>query len=189
MYWWARGCTKDPHEAMKWFQASAHEGYALAQYQIGQMYQHGTDAFPQHLETARDYLQLASQQGLDVAVEAAAWVKERLWTPDLDEMRQRAEDELALCRRHLGDAKAQLVSQRSRHVTAKARADDLDKKLLVELETQRKIKRELFIAQEMLERESERATIVETELATQQVRNGVARVRPSRRGTRGAEGA
>ncbi len=62
MYWWARGCKKDHHEAMTWFQAAAHEGYALAQYQIGQIYQHGTDVFPQHLETARDYFQLAGQQ-------------------------------------------------------------------------------------------------------------------------------
>ena len=62
MAWLARGCNKDHREAMKWFMRSATAGYALAQYQVGQIYQHGTDLFKRHLETARDYFQLASQQ-------------------------------------------------------------------------------------------------------------------------------
>ncbi len=62
MSWWARGCSRDHHEAMKWFVASADEGYAIAQYQIGQIYQHGTEVFKLRLETAADYFQLAAQQ-------------------------------------------------------------------------------------------------------------------------------
>ncbi len=70
MSWLARGCARDHEEAMKWFRASADAGYALAQYQVGQIFQHGTDAFRRHLVTAQEYFQLAKQQVRGCAVGA-----------------------------------------------------------------------------------------------------------------------
>ncbi len=97
-------------------------------------------------------------------------MKERLWTPDLEEMRERAEQELARTRGLLAEETRKLLVTVAEHKEARVRADELDAKLLVELEIQRKLKRDLHIAQELLEREAERATIVETDLATKQVR-------------------
>jgi hypothetical protein len=201
MYMLKRGRDQDQVEALKWFEASAEDGYALAQYQVGQMYQFGTSMFPAHMERALQSFKLAAQQvgahvrgacalwcsdscnharwcaaavllrqEFPLAQEGVDWVQERLWRPDMPAVLARAEAALDVARDKLAAEQGRLEVQRARAAAAKARADLLDIELLKELETQRLQKRDLNLATQMLDRESERTTIVETELAGQQVR-------------------
>jgi hypothetical protein len=122
---------------------------------------------------------VGTEQGLGLAVEAAAWVKERLWTPDLDEMLARAQEELRAAEQALGDEEARCREQEARLAAATARGQELDARLVAELEVQRKLKQALHQAEMLLERESQRLVLVETELTTKLVRWGASQPVPT----------
>ena len=108
-------------------------------------------------------------QGHELAIEGAKWVKDRLWTPDLLEKLNRARD----ARRSTEDqfaAQAQLTrDEEERTLKAATKAEKLENTLLAKLAKNKARKADIETAQQLFERESERAVIAEGELATQQV--------------------
>lgn len=84
-------------------------------------------------------------------------------------MLSRAEEDLCAGRAANDEERARSEAQVARLASATKRAEELDARLLVELEVQRKLKQALHQAEMLLERESQRLVLVETELITKQV--------------------
>ena len=86
-------------------------------------------------------------------------------------MLSRAEEELAAGRAAYTQEQTHSEAEVARLAAATKRAEELDARLLAELEVQRKLKQALHQAEMLLERESQRLVLVETELITKQVRH------------------
>lgn len=57
-----RGVTADPAEAVKWYELSAAEGFAPAEYRLANVYEKGTGV-GRDLEKAKDFYRLAAEKG------------------------------------------------------------------------------------------------------------------------------
>lgn len=197
MHWLQRGCEFDAAEAEKWWKMSAERGYAEAQYMLGQNYHYGTVAHRRHYETALSYYRMAAQQvlggvsesgcfcaffhrfcrcvcatqGHKLAEEGYQWIKKRLWRPDEELQLSRARARHAEAVATHEDAVRETKAQIARTEAALSREEALEQRLFDKLEKVRRRKLDLDTAQQLYERESERAVIAETELEAKRVRS------------------
>ncbi|MBQ3331893.1 MAG: sel1 repeat family protein, partial [Thermoguttaceae bacterium] len=70
---------KNPEEAVKWYRASARQGYGKAQFSLGRCLENG-DGCANNPEEAALWYGRAARQGNECAEEALRRLKPSLWT-------------------------------------------------------------------------------------------------------------
>ena len=90
MYLMGNGVQKDDAEALKWYRASAEQGYALAIFHLGMRYKKGQGVAQDPTE-AYKWLSLAAARGIAEATDILGEVKQTMTREQVAEGKRRAE--------------------------------------------------------------------------------------------------
>ena len=89
MYEKGQGVPQDYKEAVKWYRLSAEQGYADAQYNLGQIYRRG-EGVPRDYVLAHMWLNFAVSNGEKLAIKGRSLVEKKMTPQQIEKAQEMA---------------------------------------------------------------------------------------------------